>query len=231
MPFLHAYSVTGELQWARYDFVETEPWCAASRGRRVVVGADGYLYYAGENQGGNSVHLRSPVDPSDAAPVVGYDLFTQTYGAAIDWYAFVARFDRATGEVRLGQSLLPREDERGGVFRVNALAADAAGRVLVGGQTSCCLAGRDALALAGQPVGPYREPETSIVQLSPDFRSRTSWVTWTGTTNAPSAVRSVATGSGLVAMVGEGSVGLIAHEALRAEPASGSGFFATWRAP
>lgn len=231
MPFLRAYSFTGSSKWINYDLPSAPNYCASSRGLRVVLGADGLLYYAGVQRGGNSVHSRNPRDLSQPALLVSYDRYTSGTHPAILDYAFVARFDPITGFLDRGQILLPRDaDDAGGTYLVTGIDADALGRVFLAGQTSCCIAGRSDLRLAGVAPGPYGAGDPSLSILSADFLERMTWTTWTGTNSGAVSFDGLGVRAGLVAAVAtqqdtEGA--LLTHEALGTEPVGDSSIFLT----
>lgn len=233
LPFIRAYNAQSELVWSAYDAEDPLTWCASSTGRRLEI-KQGKLYYAGEQHGGNSVHLRDPRDPSAQAALVSYDEFSTGAGKAIAIYSFVARFDLATGAFETGQVIVPREAGVGGALSTSALAVDDAGRIFLGGQLSCCIEHRDERRVAGTPLGPYAGPEASLLVLSADLRERLSWTSFTaGAGPDNSAVRAIAVGSG-VGVVGatlDGAAALIsAPEEKDTKPPSG-GYLVTFPAP
>jgi hypothetical protein len=233
LPFIRAYDAQGELAWSAYDAEDPLTWCASSTGKRLEI-KQGKLYYAGEQHGGNSVHLRDPRDPSVQAPLVSYDEFSTGAGKAIGVYSFVARFDLTTGAFETGQVVVPREAGVGGDLSTSALAVDEAGRIFLGGQLSCCIDRREERRVAGTPLGPYAGPEASLLVLSADLRERLTWTSFTDTAGpAKSAVRALAVGAG-VGVVGatlDGSAALInVPSAPTAEPAAG-GYVVVFPAP
>lgn len=236
MPFLRGYGVDGEVRFRNYDFPDAEGQCASSRGVRVAMGRDGKLYYAGENHGGNTVHLRDPQDLASPARLVSYDTYTAGHHPAIREYTFVARFEPATGEMELGQVLLPRDDDgTGGMLFVHTIAADEHGNVYVGGRATCCLARRDELRISGIAPGTYRAGDNSLAILSPDFRERLTWTTFTLDNESPATTVAVAVGRGLAAMLADQPAGagrLITVDAIASDPPGTSqAFLATFRAP
>ncbi len=235
MPFLRAYDFAGNVRWRAYDFADALGNCASSRGYRVVLGDDQMLYYAGENQGGNTVHLKDPSDLAVPAPLVSYDSYTIGAGKAIHEYTFVARFEPASGKIVLGQVLVPRENDVGGYLYVRALAADAAGRVFLGGQATCCIADREQLTIGGQPLGPYQGGDDSVAILSADFSQRLTWTAWTGSTASALMTTSLAVGGGRVVMTAsqsDSNAPVLTERALQSAPAGlRDGFFSVWLAP
>jgi hypothetical protein len=231
MPFLRAYSFTGASKWINYDLPSAPNYCASSRGLRVTVGGDGQLYYAGVQRGGNSVHTRNPRDLSQPALLVSYDRYTSGTHPAIQEYAFVARFDPVTGLLDRGQTLLPRdEDDAGGTFLVTGLDADEAGRVFLAGRTSCCIAGRSELLLAGAAPGPYGAGDPTLTILSADFLERMTWTTWTGTNPGAVGFDALGVSGGLIAAVAtqnDAEGALLTHEPITTQPAGASSVFLT----
>jgi len=235
MPFVRAYDFAGGLRWKAYDFDDAPSWCAASRGRRLALSPDGKLFYAGEQRGGNSVHLRDPQDLDAQAPAVAYDEFSNGSGPAIRYYTYLGRFDAETGKLETGQVILPRQDGVGGELYTSALSVDQAGQVLLGGQVTCCLEARDERRFAGQRPGVYSAIEASLMILSADLRQRKTWTTFTGSGPSGANVEAVAWGSGTgVAVVSASSDAgsLLTYEARQPEPGGGQdGYWVTFPAP
>jgi hypothetical protein len=201
MPFIDTYDSSGALLWNAYGFADAPGWCASSQGKRLAM-QNGQLYYAGEQEGGNSVHQRDPRDLSLQAPLVSYDTFSTSAGKAIDVYSFVARFDLATGTLQTGQVVVPRDAEGvGGTLFSSTLAVDESSRIFLGGRVSCCLEQRDERTIAGQSVGPFAGEEPSLLILSPDLRQRLTWTTFSETGTAAANVESIAVGNGLALLV------------------------------
>ncbi len=178
VPFLRAYDRAGQLLSRAYDFDTIEDNCASSEGLRVSVGDDGLVYYAGQNQGGNTVHLLDPKDVSAPAPLVSYDIYNQGFGKAIERYGFVGRFHPETLAIQLGQLLLPRDAEDvGGEFQIREVLADKNGQVAVAARSTCCFPKRESTTLEGMVPGVYGSEETSVVVLGADFLERELWLT------------------------------------------------------
>ncbi len=232
LPFIRAYDAQSKLVWSAYDPEDPLTWCASSTGRRLEI-KQGKLYYAGEQHGGNSLHLRDPRDASAQAPLVSYDEFSTGAGKAIGVYSFIARFDLSTGVLETGQVIVPREAGVGGDLSTSALAVDDAGRIFLGGQLSCCIERRDERRVAGIPLGPYAGPEAWLLVLSADLRERLTWTSFTDAAGPAGAVVStIAVGSevGVIGAKLDGSAALIAvPNAPSAEPAGG--YFVVFPAP
>lgn len=235
VPFLRSYTLTGTLNWKAYDFSASLGNCASSQGVRVVVGKDGKLFYAGEQQGGNSAHLRNPQDASQKATLVSYDTYTAGFGMAILNYSFIARFEPRSGALEAGQVILPRDGQIGGSLRVGGLDADVHGNVYVAGQSSCCISGRDGLSISGTQVGAFNLPELSALVIAPDFASRKLWTTWTQTSSSEMSATAIAVGGGRVALIGN-QASQFGHAIVvdPLEPNSlghSDGFVSVWNAP
>lgn len=234
LPFIETYAATGELLWNAYGFADAPGWCASSTGRRVVFRGD-WLFYAGEQEGGNSVHQREPRDLSLPAPLVSYDDYSTSAGKAIDEYSFVARFSVADGTLETGQVIVPRDAERtGGTLFTSALAVDDGGRIFLGGRVSCCIEAREQRQVSGEPLGAFSGDEASLLILSPDLRERVSWTSFTGSGLGSANIESIAVRGGVAALVGSVSAGstLLVHPADAPGPNSGSeGYLVSFPAP
>jgi hypothetical protein len=234
MPFLRAYDLVGKLDWRAYDFEDAPGWCASSEPRRLALAADGALYYAGEQEGGNSVHLRDPHDLALPAELVSYDTHSNGSGRAIDWYSFVGRFDASSGELELGHVILPREMGTGGILRSSALNVDAAGHVMLGGSVTCCLEHREQRSIAGTALGAYAGEEASLLILSPDFSQRLTWTSFNSEGVAAERVNAIAIAGGVAVLAGSArNTGSLIVQGGPQAAAGGAqdGFFVTFRAP
>ncbi len=234
LPFIRAYDAQAKLVWSAYDTEDPLTWCASSTGKRLEI-KQNKLYYAGEQQGGNSVHLQDPRDPAVQAPLVSYDQFSTGAGKAIATYSFVARFDLATGTFETGQVVLPRDAATGGALSTSALAVDEAGRIYLGGQLSCCLERRGERTVAGAALGPYAGPEASLLVLSADLRERLTWTSFTGT-QGPAAgdigALAVASGIGVLGATTDASAPLLNVPPLPpTPPAPSGGYLVVFPAP
>ncbi|MDD9933213.1 MAG: hypothetical protein OXT09_06405 [Myxococcales bacterium] len=234
MPFLRAYSQGGREQWRRFDFADADGHCDSAWGRRVTIGADGQLYYAGQNEGEDTPHLRDPQDVSVPAAVAGGDAYGAPEGAT-EPFAFVARFDPSTGEMDRAQVLITRDGERGGRVRINAIDADEQGHIFLAGEAGCCIDRRDELRVGGVRPGEFDQSDIFVAVLSPDLDEREAWVTFTGQAGSNALATGVAVGGRFAAVVGnqpEPGPGLITLAALAPEPlGSSDAFVAVWPAP
>lgn len=183
--FLRAYRLTdGSVAWQRYGFsaaaVKGVNLAADSEGRRVALGADGLLYFAGYTDGGNSIFGRDPADLHRVlsnSEVITFDQYNNPFNLSgaksLAWYG---RFDPATGALLRGQWLLTRlSDGKGNSITIRALAAADDGTLLVVGDTACCLQGRSTMQLWGQTLGNYEGGEPFVLIVSPDFSRRQLW--------------------------------------------------------
>jgi hypothetical protein len=234
LPFVDTYAASGALLWSAYGFADAPGWCASSQGKRLAIQGN-QLYYAGEQEGGNSVHQRDPRDLSLQAPLVSYDTFSTSAGKAIDVYSFVARFELATGTLQTGQVIVPRDAGGvGGTLFSSALAVDEAGRIFLGGKVSCCLENRDERSVAGQSVGAFAGEEASLLMLSADLRQRLAWTTFTSSGPAGANIASIAVQSGLGVVVASANDtgSLIVHPQDASDVRGGDdGYFVSFPAP
>ncbi|GAB4448972.1 MAG: hypothetical protein OHK0015_53950 [Chloroflexi bacterium OHK40] len=185
--YLRAYAPDGSLRWVAYDFAADALIAAGltadSEGRRLALGADGKLYFAGFADGGNALYGR---DPRDLARTLGadrlikFDRYNDPYNISgaksLAWYG---RFEPTTGELLLGQWLLTRlSDGKGNSIGVRAIAADAAGNVALAGDAYAFMEGRAGMRFANVTLGSYEGGEPYLLLVSPDFRARRLWTTF-----------------------------------------------------
>ncbi|MBX0330579.1 hypothetical protein K2Z83_23255 [Oscillochloris sp. ZM17-4] len=182
--YLRAYGTGGAPAWTDYDFAAAAVGAAGlgadSEGRRVALGRDGMLYFAGFTDGGNAIYGR---DPQDIARKLGgaelissdaYNTPSNISGAkSLAWYG---RFDPDSGALERGQWLLTRlSDGKGNSISIRAVDAAADGALLVTGDSSCCMQGRDTMQLNGVTLGGYEGGEPFALLLRPDFGARQLW--------------------------------------------------------
>ncbi|MFV9504002.1 MAG: hypothetical protein AB4911_05485 [Oscillochloridaceae bacterium umkhey_bin13] len=182
--YLRAYSRSGNLRWTAYDFtataIDAARLTADSEGRRVSMGADGRLYLGAWTDGGNSILGRDPLDMNRtplATELIKFDGYNNPFNLSgaksLAWYG---RFDPATGRLLLGQWLLTRLDNgTGNSIGIEAVSADATGRLLITGGSFAHMAGRTGMRFLDQTLGNYEGNETYLLVVSPDFRSRQLW--------------------------------------------------------
>lgn len=209
--FLRAYGLDGALRWSAYDFANDAVLGAGlsadSEGRRVAMGADEKLYFAGFTDGGNSIYGRYPLDMGrrlSGAELVKFDGFNDPYnisGAkALAWYG---RFDPASGALLRGQWLLTRlSDGKGNSIGISAIAADADGTLAIAGDAAFALPNRAGMSFAGVALGAYELGEPYLLVVSPDMSARRLWTALAapGTSAGGSPATGVAIRNGLVAM-------------------------------
>lgn len=139
--YVYAYDGGGEKVWTAYDWpgqeVANRALMADTRGYRLAVGADGYLYVAGESAGGNTMWARKSNNLDEELPLAGTDIYQRPRKTAANHITFVGRIHPRTGVTLAGTMLLARmENGRGNTIRPRALAADSGGRVYVGGTSA-----------------------------------------------------------------------------------------------
>jgi hypothetical protein len=183
--FLRAYRMDdGSLAWQRYGVsaaaAQQAGLTADSEGRRLALGADGLLYFAGFTDGGHSIFGRDPADVSRAlsrSELIKFDTYndpSNLSGArSLAWYG---RFDPANGALLRGQWLLTRlSDGKGNSITIRGLAAAADGALLIVGDAACCLPNRGAMQLFDQTLGNYEAGEPFLLLVNPEFTQRRLW--------------------------------------------------------
>jgi hypothetical protein len=247
IPFLRAYDFSGQLRWKAYDWNRTEVGavseCADSRGIAVALGRDGFLYYAAESHGGNTVHRREPQALSTMANVIKFDKFNDPYnmnGAAP--VGFYARFEPRDGQLLVGQFSVTRlSNDKGNAARPKSIAADEQGNVLVVGDSACCIEGAADKTVDGQAAFGAYAGGAFLLVASADFRQRLQWTSLRGALGEGASAVAAAAGGGRMAFaiaqsLNEGSTTehpLLTSQALQALPGGGKsdGFVAVWRSP
>jgi hypothetical protein len=237
--FMRAWDYNGNLQWRSYDFSSNDGLGADTEGRRVAIGRDGLLYFAATINGGTgfSIFARDPLDLNQSAgdrtvKTDNYNNPTNVGSISMTWYG---RYNPANGALILGQSLLTRlSSGKGNSIAPEAIMADEQGRVFVAGRMFCCIANRDALQIAGQPVGGYQSGEPFFLAVQPDFGQRIVWTPFTqaggGAGGSPAVGVSARDGNAAVAIAVDENKNLITHNALQALPLGGTeGYVAAWR--
>ncbi len=183
---IKAWNYNGELQWTAYDHDDTVGLNVSTRGKRVVVGRDGLLYFVATVDGSTdtSIFARDPFDVNlDAEDrIAKFDEFNNpddVGSAKITWYG---RYDPATGELLRGQSLLARQSNgSGNSVEPYAIAADRDGRTYIAGSKWADLESRDAQSINDDPVGPYEDGEPFLLVVTPKFDRRIIWTTFART--------------------------------------------------
>ena len=143
---------------------------ADTRGYRVSLGEDGYLYAAFEVAGGNHIFRKNPHDLKASVPIVGGDKHHEFYNTKAEHKTFFARYDPTTGEYLKGQQFVARLSNGGGnAVRIKEgdIQADARGRVYLGGSAASGLP----LSFAPSEAGSYTGGAWVMV-MSSDFKKR-----------------------------------------------------------
>ena len=238
LPLLRSYSYTGEINWENYNFSANEAagenLGADTRGLRVAIGQDNQLYFAGSLDGGNSVFQRDPETITQSAGNVNIDNYTNTSNSGGGKFAYFARLNPATGTLNQGQIFLTRlSSGKGNSFAVNAITADANGRVYIGGQAGASLPDRSELQINGMSVGPYSGFEGAVIAVSEDFQQRELVGLWSGGSPSGSEVNGVAVFGDIRAMVSTNSgTNMITVNPLQGTSGGNQdAFFSVWQSP
>ena len=178
--YLRAHDFSGAEVWRDYDHPATlldncdkdglENNMVDTRGYRVSLGEDRYLYAAFEVAGGNHIFRRSPHDLKVSVPIVGGDKHHEFYNTKSEHKTFFARYDPTTGEYLKGQQFVARLSNGGGnAVRIKEgdIQADARGRVYLGGSAASGLP----LSFAPSEAGSYTGGAWVMV-MSSDFKKR-----------------------------------------------------------
>ncbi|WP_124681987.1 hypothetical protein [Candidatus Viridilinea mediisalina] len=237
IPFIRAYSYTGELRWRSYDFPAGTPnlGTADTRGERLALGQDGMLYVAGSINGGTgaSIFVRDPKDTSQSATdrIVVTDRYTNPFNVGSIKMLWIGRFDPADGTLLLGQSLLTRlSNERGNSISAAAMTASSDGTVYLAGQAFASLAQRDDVVINGARIGSYGGGDAYVLVLSPDLRQRQLWVAFSAEDGSRGGAVGLAVDNETVALVANLTRGaFVTHNALQAAPGGGTdAYMAVW---
>ncbi|MFW5816291.1 MAG: hypothetical protein ACOCVP_05490, partial [Wenzhouxiangella sp.] len=148
--YLSGSDYAGAVRYTAYDWSterESEDFInrlrnnmADTRGIRVSIGRDGYLYAAFEAAGGNHIFRHSPFDIVEQVAIVGGDRFHEFYDSKSEHKTFFARYEAATGKYLQGQQLCGRlKSGAANTVRPLAIEADESGRVFIGGAAAAGL--------------------------------------------------------------------------------------------
>lgn len=142
--YLRAYGYDGAQKWRAYGWTglqvdePNENNMADTRGLRVSVGRDGWLYAVFMCAGGNHIFRRDPFNLTNTAPIVGGDQYHGFWNSSSEHKTCFGRYDPVTGAIQLGQQLTARL----GSTRASTcwcekgnIKADEAGRVYLAGIT------------------------------------------------------------------------------------------------
>lgn len=215
--YLDAYA-EWRTDWDRWL---NRPWnnMADSRGARVTIGDDGYLYAGFEFDGGNSPLRNDPFSLDTQVTVVGGDQYHNMANTSTVPKVFIGRYTPETGHYLLGQWTTARLSNGGdNTLRLAGgdIHADHLGRVHIVGEAFASIN----LSIDHFPGG-YRGGAYYLV-LSPDFRNRELWVRFStsgftqGVAVAP---------SGRIAMGGRVDNPQFTTNAWQATPGSGTDAF------
>lgn len=246
VPFLRAWKYDGSVAWRSYDYTSIAPTLGAdSRGERVVVGQDGYLYMVGLINGGTgaSTFSRDPKNVNlqlDAQRLIVTDKYTSPTNVGSTKTAWYGRFQVSDGSLLRAQSLLTRRssDDKGNSIEIDAIESDAAGNLYLAGSQSCCSSKRSEQQIQGIPVGNYESGEGFFAVVSSDFGTRYVWLPFTAPNSSAgsSGFSGIAVRGGRVALSltldtqSNATRRLITHWALQADNAgSKEGYFVIWR--
>ncbi|TAG80103.1 MAG: hypothetical protein EAZ21_09000, partial [Betaproteobacteria bacterium] len=200
--WIRAYELSGSgaLRWRAYDYprgvADAHGDCADTRGRFIAMGDDGKLYFVGTSAGGNAIYRWTPqsramidahlpstsVWPSAANVTPDGDNYVQAFNTASNHISYVARFDPLSGRHEMGFFLLSRlgvasdSNPRGNTIEPRAIAADAEGRVYVGGISAYQIKNRELAAINGTPLPAYAGDDAWLLITSPDYSKRDVWV-------------------------------------------------------
>ncbi len=194
---------------------------ADSRGARVTIGEDGFLYAGFEFDGGNTPLRYDPFSLDQQVTIVGGDQYHFMANTSTVPKVFVGRYLADTGAYQLGQWTTARLSNGGdNTLRLDRgdLFADHLGRVHIVGRASASIDRTIDHFPGGFGGGAY------YLALSPDFASRELWVRF----NTNGFTRGVAMApSGRIAMGGSVEDPLFLTNAWQSSSASGTDAFLT----
>lgn len=211
--YLRAYNAAGAPRWTNYDqsasAIKGASLAADSEGRRVTVGRDGKLYFAGWTDGGNAIYGRDPRDLGrrlGAQELITFDNYNNPFNISgaksLAWYG---RFEPASGALLGGQWMLTRlSDGKGNSISIRAIDAAEDGTLLVAGDSAYAIKGRVGMQLGGVTLGDYEGGEPFFLVMSPDLRARRLWTALAapGTSAGGSPLRGAAIRAGVLAVGG-----------------------------
>jgi len=190
--YIQGRTYTGDVLWTGYDwsvYPDSERYLnrsdnnmADTRGLRCCIGRDGKLYWASIFHGGIHMQRYDPFDIMEPVPVVGGDMWFETWNTGNIHEVFVGRYEPATGEYLLGQQFTCRFPNRVGntvTVDAGAICADELGRVYVGGRSAWGLPLPEHPGYAPSSGQVAFNPLSSdylggawLLVLSPDFKTR-----------------------------------------------------------
>ena len=164
--FLQARTTAGlDQRWDLWDYDPQTLDADMADTRAYRVDTDGRtLVVAGESAGGNSIYRWD-----------GRDLSTRTnirtgpsddpFNTKSNHIGYLAVVDTAQRAVSRGSFVVPRlSSGAGNTFRVRDGAVAVQGsRVVLGGESACCVPDRDSLRVEGRPVGDYAGSDANVL--------------------------------------------------------------------
>jgi hypothetical protein len=259
--WLKAFDYDGNDQWNNYDYArgvaDANSDCADTRGRRVAVGEDGMVYFAGTSAGGNAIFRWLPstrptgvtlnqlgLAANNTKP--GADNYVDPFNTKSNHITYVARFEPRTGQHLLGFFLLSRLGEvtdsnpNGNTIEPRAIAGDKDGRFYVGGYSAYQIKNRPIANINGTTLAAYAGSDAWALVTSPDGTQRETWIAFNN--GGKGAVRGIVASRGAAAIAAYIEQGaMFTTSALQttapATFASGnpqtqsSGYFSVWSAP
>jgi hypothetical protein len=247
--YLAAYSYEGSQQWLNWgwDGGQLGTLTAADTiGMRLAMGRDGYLYYAAEVAGGNSIFNYWATDLGTAnANNVSFDTYTSPANTASEHKTYFCRLDPASGYLWKGQYLVARlpGTNTANTIIPRAVTSDENGYVYIGGLAYSSIEDRSLSTVGGFSPASYNGGDPFLVVVKPDFTKRVSWNVLSGPaggSNVPangSQIRSVAVSGGIAALASTATGEIIttpnALQPAGNTPTNGTpdGYFATFVPP
>lgn len=176
--YLVSKAYDGAVKWKGYDWSGAQVDSpntnnmADTRGVRVSVGQDGYLYCGFMVAGGNHIFRYDPYDLKKKVQIAGGDKYHEFYNTKSEHKTFFAKYNPENGEYLLGQQLTARLGESkknaGNSCRIDKgdIKADAMGRVYVVGSSACYM------PYTFDPVPDEYGGGSFILIMSSDFKER-----------------------------------------------------------
>lgn len=179
-PFVRAYSYTGELLYALWEFDANTlgELSAPASIEALTIGKDGKLHVIGHTNGADSALGRKPTDASTKLTLVTSDDHNTIYNLAqTETMTFVARLDPATGHAEAATYIIGRgPDGQRRVVSGSTIAAREDGVIVMTGQMGCCIPAPSKLEGASTPT--TERPGPFVLSLSSDFETRHFWTTF-----------------------------------------------------
>jgi hypothetical protein len=259
--WLKAFNYDGAEQWVNYDYAtgvaDANSDCADTRGRRVAVGEDGMVYFAGTSAGGNAIFRWLPstrksgvslnqlgISANNMKP--GGDNYVDPFNTKSNHITYVARFEPRTGQHLVGFFLLSRlgqatdTNPAGNTIEPRAIAGDKDGRFYVGGYSAYQIKNRPDVNLNGNVMAAYAGSDAWVLVTSPDTTQRETWIAFNN--GGKATVRGIVASRGaaaIAAYVEQGAMFTSANALQTTAPATilsggtqtqSSGYFALWSA-